>query len=126
MGGLVSTTGVASQPVDFCSIQGIVWIKGHCTVDLGNKAVTAKGEKQQYQIEGIECGIVVDLRMAWISIPQEISSDNALILAIIIKDDTFDHMFSEGGFHAPVMTALPLANKSMASLGNSTLYETRK
>uniref|UniRef100_A0A915IFJ7 Uncharacterized protein n=1 Tax=Romanomermis culicivorax TaxID=13658 RepID=A0A915IFJ7_ROMCU len=34
-----------------------------------------------------------------IEIHQEISSNNTLIIAIIVKDDTFDHVFSEGGFH---------------------------
>uniref|UniRef100_A0A915KV63 Uncharacterized protein n=1 Tax=Romanomermis culicivorax TaxID=13658 RepID=A0A915KV63_ROMCU len=30
---------------------------------------------------------------------QEVGSNNTLIVAMVVKDDAFVHMFSEGGFH---------------------------
>uniref|UniRef100_A0A915IYL8 Uncharacterized protein n=1 Tax=Romanomermis culicivorax TaxID=13658 RepID=A0A915IYL8_ROMCU len=37
----------------------------------------------------------MDIRMR-----KEVGTDNTLIIAVIIQDDAFDHMFAEIGFHA--------------------------
>uniref|UniRef100_A0A915JU75 Uncharacterized protein n=1 Tax=Romanomermis culicivorax TaxID=13658 RepID=A0A915JU75_ROMCU len=34
-----------------------------------------------------------------IGMPQEIGTNNTLIVAVIIEDDAFDHMFNESKFH---------------------------
>uniref|UniRef100_A0A915I950 Uncharacterized protein n=1 Tax=Romanomermis culicivorax TaxID=13658 RepID=A0A915I950_ROMCU len=53
----------------------------------------------------------MDIRMC-----REVGTDNTLVIAVIIEDDAYEHMFTESGFHAStservLSASIPATNK---------------